>query len=304
MLTRNDHPGSAGAVLGSTASFEPASYLPSTLELCSTGAGWKSLAVRRFADPAVTDAFDIPPLGSQLILLVKRAADNGGRPNVEISDGAGWRAARYRDGDLALTPPGRGVAVRWANRTPHQTVQVLIPERIMAEVAEDFGLRFEARQFDRALFHDPLLSEIVLSLERAAEFGAGETYAEAAAIFVAAHLLSSRAQMPRTSVRSRDLALIESYMASHLGSDLSLADLASITGISRFRLIRLCKDHWGQTPIQRLTQMRMEHARRLLQETSLSVIEVALECGYGNPSHFAVAFRRFTGMSPREYRTR
>jgi AraC family transcriptional regulator len=284
--------------------FEPADYLPSTLELCSTRAGWKSLCVRRFADPAVTDPFDVPPIGSQLILLVKQAADNGGRPNVEVSDGSGWRSAHYRNGDLALTPPGRGVAVRWANRTPHRTVQVLIPERIMAEVAQDLGFAFEAGRFDRALFHDPLLSNIILSLERAAEQGAGETYAEAAAIFLAAHLLCAEGQTPSIDAHSHDLAIIDDYMVSHLGSDLSLAELAATTGISRFRLIRLCKSHWGETPIQRLARMRMEHGRKLLQETSLSIIEIALECGYGNPSHFAVAFRRFTGMSPREYRRR
>jgi AraC family transcriptional regulator len=110
----------------------------------------------------------------------------------------------------------------------------------------------------------------------------------------------------KTPARScdRDLTRVETFLAEHLSSNVSLADISFATGISRFRLARLCKDHWGLTPFQRMTQMRMELGRKLLQDTSLSVIEVALECGYGNPSHFATAFKRSTGMSPREYRSR
>ncbi|HEX8089322.1 MAG TPA: helix-turn-helix transcriptional regulator, partial [Blastocatellia bacterium] len=48
--------------------------------------------------------------------------------------------------------------------------------------------------------------------------------------------------------------------------------------------------------------LRMEEARRLLRETKMSVIDVALEVGYANPSHFARLFRRETGLSPSDYR--
>jgi len=46
----------------------------------------------------------------------------------------------------------------------------------------------------------------------------------------------------------------------------------------------------------------MDEARRLLRETKRSVVEVALEVGYANPSHFARFFRRETGLSPSDYR--
>jgi AraC-like DNA-binding protein len=49
-------------------------------------------------------------------------------------------------------------------------------------------------------------------------------------------------------------------------------------------------------------QLRMEEARRLLRETKTSVIDVALEVGYTDPSHFARLFRRETGLPPSEYR--
>ncbi len=49
--------------------------------------------------------------------------------------------------------------------------------------------------------------------------------------------------------------------------------------------------------------MRMEKARRLLRETSKSVIEVGLDVGYSSPSHFAQIFRREVEVVPSQYRT-
>ena len=46
----------------------------------------------------------------------------------------------------------------------------------------------------------------------------------------------------------------------------------------------------------------MDAARRMLRETKKSVVEIALDVGYTNPSHFAKLFRRQTGLSPSDYR--
>jgi AraC family transcriptional regulator len=46
----------------------------------------------------------------------------------------------------------------------------------------------------------------------------------------------------------------------------------------------------------------MDEAKRLLRETKQSVVAVAVEVGYPNPSHFAQLFRRQTGLSPSDYR--
>jgi AraC family transcriptional regulator len=48
--------------------------------------------------------------------------------------------------------------------------------------------------------------------------------------------------------------------------------------------------------------LRIEESKRLLRETKQSVVAVALDVGYSNPSHFAQLFRRETGLSPRDYR--
>jgi AraC-like DNA-binding protein len=51
-----------------------------------------------------------------------------------------------------------------------------------------------------------------------------------------------------------------------------------------------------------ITELRYEHAARLLRESDATALEIALEVGYEDPSHFSRAFKRIAGVSPREYR--
>ncbi|HEV2707183.1 MAG TPA: helix-turn-helix transcriptional regulator [Pyrinomonadaceae bacterium] len=73
-------------------------------------------------------------------------------------------------------------------------------------------------------------------------------------------------------------------------------------GLSKFHFQRLFKAATGVSPSHYHIDLRMSEARRLLRETRMSVIDVALEVGYANPSHFARLFRRETGLSPSDYR--
>ena len=70
---------------------------------------------------------------------------------------------------------------------------------------------------------------------------------------------------------------------------------------SRFS-IELFKRATGVPPSQYQIKLRLDAARRLLRETKKSVITIANEVGYSNPSHFAQLFRKETGLAPTDYR--
>src|ERR1700720_2657395 len=91
-------------------------------------------------------------------------------------------------------------------------------------------------------------------------------------------------------------------MAAHLEEEFSLIRLAREADMSEFHFSRLFKRTTGLTPSQYFIHLRMEKARRLLRETTKSVIEIGLEVGYTSPSHFAQVFRREVGIPPSEYR--
>ena len=54
--------------------------------------------------------------------------------------------------------------------------------------------------------------------------------------------------------------------------------------------------------LRSLDTVRCEHASRLLQDTDCRIIDVAFSSGYTDPAHFSRAFRRMTGVTPRQFR--
>ena len=87
-----------------------------------------------------------------------------------------------------------------------------------------------------------------------------------------------------------------------LGNTLSINDLASECGMSPRHLARAFKATLGMTLSEYIANERMRHAESELRNKDLPIKIVAHNCGFKNAAAFASAFRRTTGMSPREYR--
>jgi len=98
------------------------------------------------------------------------------------------------------------------------------------------------------------------------------------------------------------LRRITDWMTKHVAEEFHLDQLAAQLGLSKFHFHRLFKKATGVSPSRYHTNLRMNVARQLLRETKKSVVTVALDVGYTNPSCFAQLFRRETGLSPSDYR--
>jgi AraC-like DNA-binding protein len=81
-----------------------------------------------------------------------------------------------------------------------------------------------------------------------------------------------------------------------------VASLAAKLEMHRGQLHRAFKRAYGESPRCNLSKRRAARAVCLLVETSLSVAEVAAECGYYDQSHFCRQFRLLSGMSPSQFR--
>ena len=113
--------------------------------------------------------------------------------------------------------------------------------------------------------------------------------------------MKSLATLKFTSASSNARRTTE-WLENKLSEEFNLDRLAEQAGLSKFHFLRSFKKATGQSPSQYHINSRMDAARRLLRETKKSVVDVALEVGYSNLSHFAQMFRRETGLTPREYR--
>lgn len=81
-----------------------------------------------------------------------------------------------------------------------------------------------------------------------------------------------------------------------------LKSLARAVGTNARRLNEAFHQCVGATVFDYLREVRMEQARKLLRETTLSIQVVASDLGYENPANFATAFKERFGLSPRQYR--
>ena len=78
--------------------------------------------------------------------------------------------------------------------------------------------------------------------------------------------------------------------------------LARLAGRSPSHVARAAVRWYGQTPTELVNAARMEFSARQLAETSRPIVEIALDCGLNNLSHFYALFRKRFGVSPRRYR--
>lgn len=83
---------------------------------------------------------------------------------------------------------------------------------------------------------------------------------------------------------------------------LTVDALAEAAGMTRFAFLRTFRAQVGESPYQHLIQLRLEQAAERLRRTDASVLEVSLDCGFGDPGRFARLFRRRYGCAPRGYR--
>ena len=82
----------------------------------------------------------------------------------------------------------------------------------------------------------------------------------------------------------------------------STTEMASKVGMSDSHLQRVCRDLYGLTPMDIVMRSRMSHARSLLALTDETLDEIASRVGYATPFSFSRAFKRQTGITPRQFR--
>ncbi len=277
-------------------------FLKGRMTACSAEVGWRSLLLRAYDEPVEVDEFTTPPTADQLIVLVK-----AGSTTIQSFGNSGWRTARYAPGDIGMTAPGAGSRLRWYGGNSHSNLQLHLPTSVLYATSAALSKRDPALiSFpDSLLTVDPLIKQVMLSLEAAMHLGFPDIYAESAAHFLAAHILSKNVGLSvpsKVCIEDTRLRRVDSFIRANLAEPVSLTDFAEVACLSRYHLVRLFKQTYGVTPFQRLTRFRMEYAQNLLMTGRKSIIEIALLCGYNNASHFATAFRRFSGATASEYR--
>jgi transcriptional regulator GlxA family with amidase domain len=169
---------------------------------------------------------------------------------------------------------------------------------VIAELYEIDRNRFTCSGGTAAL--DMMLNLIALNL--------GHDIAAGVADQLMHHRIRSGYEGQRMELRARlDIShpkLLEAItnMEENLETPMSCAELARGVGLSPRQLERLFRKHLSRSPTHYYLGLRLDRARFLLLQTSLSILNVALACGFVSASHFSKCYREYFGWAPSDER--
>jgi AraC family transcriptional regulator len=209
---------------------------------------------------------------------------------------------------ISAFPPGVRPAYRHATR--NRVVVCTVTQQFFDGVEEELDKRPSGAPHELYGTDDPILRDLILLLTREAEAGglSGRVYAESLSTALATRLLFAS----RSLKQPKDVAVsplprpilrrVLDRMEAEFDSDLTLRLLAEESGYSRTHFLRMFRGATGQSPHRYLLELRLKKAESMLSSRSLSLVDVALACGFSSHAHFSTAFRSRFGLSPAAYR--
>jgi YesN/AraC family two-component response regulator len=108
---------------------------------------------------------------------------------------------------------------------------------------------------------------------------------------------------PAMASQEELVSVAQEYLRTHFAEEISLAELAARFHVNPPYLARLFKRTVGAAPVRYLRDLRINQARKLLEERpELEIKEVGIIAGYPDQGYFSRVFRQAVGVSPQEYR--
>jgi len=284
-------------------------YVGGQCLVAGRGKAWRELKAWIVAPPPSADALHLPSVSEPFLAWTL----SGEIDFQEREYQRPWVSHRIRQGSFFLTSGGAPYECRWKPVTAERFAAMLVflelplVQRAFEEV---FGAGApHVRLRDVSGFTDAVLSSLLERLrDELQQRQASALLVQGIAQAIAIHLARNYAERVRESpggspsLPGYKLRQTTDWMAGHFAEEFNLDRLAARVGLSKFHFHRLFKRATGVTPSRFHLNLRMDAARRLLRESKKSVVAVALDVGYANPSYFAQLFRRETGLAPSDYR--
>lgn len=119
-----------------------------------------------------------------------------------------------------------------------------------------------------------------------------------AKIETASHDVANKREEKSTDI----IKTAKRYIEDHFASDISLDDVSRVVNISPYYFSKIFKEESGMNFIEYLTNIRMDKAKELLQNSDYSMKEICSMCGYTDPNYFSRSFKKNVGVTPTEYK--
>jgi AraC family transcriptional regulator len=227
----------------------------------------------------------------------------------EIRHGLNQRASYIKQpGSLSFIPAGVCPVIR--AETEFDLVACALDSALVSGLDSELERRPDGELRLQVNVEDPAAQQLTTLLIADANegFASERIYTEHLAQALAVRMLSlGRRTTPPSNNRGtyglprHVLRRIVERMRS-FDSDLSLQALAQESGYSRVHFVRMFKAATGYSPHNYLLNLKLGRARELLKNPSMSLIDIALDCGFSSHSHMSRLFHKTVGVTPSAYR--
>ena len=110
------------------------------------------------------------------------------------------------------------------------------------------------------------------------------------------------AKQSENTAHVRYISVVKDYINTHYHYNITVCDLAHHAGVSVSYLRQIFTSHLGMSPQEAIIQKRMAVAKKMLEESSMSISAIAGACGYSDQSAFCKVFKKTQAISPLQYR--
>jgi AraC family transcriptional regulator len=227
----------------------------------------------------------------------------------EIGHGGGSRVSYIKQpGSLSLVPAGAYPSIR--AQTEFGLVVCAFDSALVSALDSELDRPPEGELRLQVNFQDPAARQLMTLLVADANegFTTERLYTDYLSQTLAVRMLFlGRQTQPQT--KNRGTSTLPRHVLRRIiermrcfSSDLSLQALANESGYSRVHFVRMFRAATGYSPHNYLLNLKLERARELLKNPSISLIDIALDCGFSSHSHMSRLFHKIVGVTPSAYR--
>jgi AraC family transcriptional regulator len=277
-------------------------WIPGEKTLDSSHLGWSGLTLKGYQYP--DQQANIPLMRDYMIVVYE-----GARATMQRSSGGSWHSDPVEKGVISLLTRAEQSVWQWDR--PISVKHIYIGHEVVEDTANQvFERDLERVKIeDRVRSEDPIIPLYLKMLEGELRGeGLGERlYVDSIRTQLAIHLLRNYANVEfrRPSMGSlgpRLRRMMIEFIDQNLAENITLDDLAGLAGLSSYHFSRKFKADLGVAPHSYVLSRRIERAKQLLKKGHLPLKLVAAECGFTDQSHLNRAFRKFLGVTPKDFR--
>jgi AraC family transcriptional regulator len=275
--------------------------LPRPPLFSSVKAGWDNVFLEYHCQPS-GEHEEVCASGHSIAIFTKVGDCNRAERTV---DGQFYQHS-VEAGDILIIPANAGVKANWEGDS--EFILIGLHPQVFSYILNGSTSLEKVEITPQITIADPLILQIGLALNLLLQNNIyNRLYVETIANALFVHLIQyysstkSIAKEYRDGLGKSQLRQVTDYIIANLDRDLYLQELADIVRVSPRYFASLFKRSTGLTPHQYVISLRIDRAKQLLLQGTISIADIAQTVGFANQSHLNLHFKRLVGVTPKYF---